>query len=39
MMLHDDKELSILAFTEIPEEKDVAEKFKKLVSILSLIDE
>ena len=29
------KELSMLAFTEIPEEKDVAEKFKKLVLILS----
>ena len=33
------KELSMLAFTDIPDEKDVAEKFRKLVLILSLIEE
>jgi len=30
-------ELSILAFTEIPKEKDVADSFKKLIEILASV--
>jgi len=33
------KELSMLSFTEIPREKDVAEKFKELVLVLSQLVE